>query len=198
MQLVIGLVMIVKSKEKIMNSKHTFDNFVVDSQNELPYSVATAITKNLLRYNPFFVYGKWRSGKTHLLRAIENTLQEKYKGFYTTGEQFHSDLIKSLQEKRYADFIKQYQNYDVVMIDNIEERTSKCMVDTQKTIMEVIDSLLANNKQVILTSELNPAENLPVMYQHFASHYESGIITDISAPNVVSSKDFVENLIKKA
>jgi len=85
------------------------------------------LLKNLLQYDPFFVYGKWRSGKTHLLRAIENTPQEKYKVFYTTGEQFHSGLIKSLQEKRCTDFIKHYQNYDVVMIDNIEERTRKCM-----------------------------------------------------------------------
>ncbi len=165
-----------------MNSKRTFDNFVVDSQNELPYSVAMAIIKNPPQYNPFFVYGKWRSGKTHLLQAIKNALQDKHKIFYITGERFHSELTKSLQEKKFADFIKRYQSYDIVMIDNIEERVSKCMVDTQKTIMEVIDSLLANNKQVILTSELNPADNLSVMHQHFVSTYESGIITEISAP----------------
>jgi len=53
--------------------------------------------------------------------------------------------------------------------------------------MEVINSLLVNNKQVILTSELNSFEDLPVIYQHFASHYKSGIIIDIATPNKVNS-----------
>jgi len=164
-----------------MNLKYTFGNFIVNSQNELSHSVATAITKNLLQYNPFFVYGKWRSGKIHLLHAIRTAFQEKHKIFYVTGEEFYSDLVNSCRERRLPDFIKQYQNYDVVMIDNIEACLEE-KTDTQKAVMEIIDGLLTNNKQVIVTYELNPADSLPLMYQYFISKYGNGIITEISAP----------------
>ena len=65
------------------------------------------------------------------------------------------------------------------MIDNIEACLEE-KTDTQKAVMEIIDGLLTNNKQVIVTYELNPADSLPLMYQYFISKYGNGIITEIA------------------
>ena len=175
-----------------LNQNYTFNSFVVDEGNELVFAVAQAIVKKPLKYNPFFLYGKWRSGKTHLLYAIREAITKetnsKSRILYVTGEQFHTALLNAHREKKISDFIKLYQSHDVVMIDNIEAYLDEWKIDTQKSIMEVIDSLVNNGRQVIITSELQP-ERLPVIHEHFRSTYQCGIMVDmLPIEKVVSSE----------
>ncbi len=167
-----------------MNSeKYTFDNFIVSEQNELPYFVTKAIGQGSTSYNPICIYGKWRSGKTHLLYAIRNALQEKgVKVLYVTGEQFYSDLLDALAAERHPDFLWRYQSHDVIIIDNIEECTSRVKARTQETYVQVIDSLLASNKQIVITSELDFANNLPVLYHYLTFRCGKGMIIKIAVP----------------
>ena len=56
-----------------LNKKYSFESFVVGSNNELAYSAAQGVVKNLGKlYNPLFLYGGVGLGKTHLLQAIGN------------------------------------------------------------------------------------------------------------------------------
>ena len=175
------------------NSKQnqTFSSFVVDGGNELVFAATQTIVREPLTYNPFFMYGKQGSGKTHLLHAIGNAITKETNGkskiLYVTGEQFHTDFLNTKREGQFSDFIKLYQSYDVVMIDNIEARISEWMMDTQKSITEVIDGLVNNKRQVIITSELQP-ERLPFIDKHFRSTYEGGMMANIfPVKEIVSS-----------
>ena len=66
-----------------LNSKFTFENFVVGVSNRLAYSVCKSIVDNsedvfVSDTNPLFLYGNVGLGKTHLCQAIAWGLKEKY------------------------------------------------------------------------------------------------------------------------
>ena len=60
-----------------LNPKYTFENFVVDESNKLPYNAALAATGNVVKYTPILIYGGAGVGKTHLMHAIAQRISHK-------------------------------------------------------------------------------------------------------------------------
>lgn len=58
-----------------LNSRYTFDNFVIGENNELARAACYAVSQNPgTQYNPLFIYGDVGLGKTHLLQSIGNEI----------------------------------------------------------------------------------------------------------------------------
>ena len=58
--------------ETNLNPKYSFNSFIVGPFNELAYSAAEAVIKNIgNKYNPLFIYGGVGLGKTHLIQGIK-------------------------------------------------------------------------------------------------------------------------------
>lgn len=60
------------------SSSLTFENFVIGESNRMAYSMAVEVAESpgRLPLNPLFIYGKSGLGKTHLMRAIQNYIEE--------------------------------------------------------------------------------------------------------------------------
>ena len=64
-----------------LDPRMTFDSFVPGSSNRLAFAAAVSVAENPGRaYNPLMIYGNSGLGKTHLLHAIGNFVQENYPG----------------------------------------------------------------------------------------------------------------------
>ena len=159
------------NKETNFNPCYTFETFEVCNANELAVAVAAQSTGE--EYNPFFLYGKHGSGKTHLLHAIGNGTLKQHssaKILYLTGQEFVSDAAsKSKKNEK-----ELYKEYDVLMVDGIRVMAGK--EATQKLLLNIIDVFVASKKQVIITSELAP-KCFSVI-----DTYDRGIIADIDCP----------------
>ena len=110
-----------------LNSKFTFENFVVGVSNKLAYSVCKSIVDNsesifVSDTNPLFLYGNVGLGKTHLCQAIAWGLKEKYPNktiIYLSAEKFMYLFVQSLQNQDINNFKNRFRNVDVLIIDDI-------------------------------------------------------------------------------
>ena len=86
-----------------LNKNMTFDSFVEGPSNRLARAAAIAAAETPGRaYNPLMMYGNSGLGKTHLLHAIGNYIQENYpyrKVLYVSTETFLNDFIRAIQTR---------------------------------------------------------------------------------------------------
>ena len=171
-------------KKTNLNPRYTFSNFVVGSFNELAYAAAMAVVKNPGQvYNPFFVYGGVGLGKTHLLQAIGNEILKNFpkkKVRYVPCEKFVSDVILSIKNHQIENLKSFYQNFDVLLIDDIQFLSGK--EKTQEEFFYIFNTLYEKNKQIVISSD-RPPKAIPALTERLRSRFEGGIIADISLPD---------------
>lgn len=168
-----------------LNSRYTFQNFVVGANNELAYSAATAVVKDLgKKYNPLFIYGGVGLGKTHLVQATGNELKKIYKNKigirYVSTETFVNEVINGIKNKRMEDVKEKYRKIDVLIIDDIQFIAGK--EKTQEEFFHTFNTLYENNKQIIISSDRSPYL-LSTLEERLRSRFEGGMVADISYPD---------------
>ena len=170
-----------------INPKFTFDSFVVGSSNEFIYAAAKAVAENPGdAYNPLFIYGGTGLGKTHILMAIANYLKlhsPRLKVLYATCEHFTNQMVESLSKGKLtpADFRKKYRNVDVLLIDDVQFLAKK--QSTQTEFFNTFNELVAQNKQIVLTSDRPPHE-IELLEERLRTRFEGGLLADVQTPDV--------------
>ena len=167
-----------------LNPKYTLASFVVGPSNELAFAAAAAITEAPgKKYNPFFIYGGVGLGKTHLIQAIGNELNAKFKGKikpkYVSSEQFTRDIVWGLRNDRIESVKKKYRDVDVLIIDDIQFIGGK--EKTEEEFFHTFNALYENDKQIIISSD-RPPQSLPTLEERLRSRFEGGLIADVSYP----------------
>ena len=187
-----------KSRERSgkprFNSQFTFDSFVVGPSNRFAYNAALAVTdKPATAYNPLFIYGPSGLGKTHLLYAIANRIQENYPDFnivYISSEQFTNELIIALREKRNVEFRKKYRNADLLLMDDIQFIGGKA--STEEEFFHTFNELFEGRKQIVVTSDRPPNE-ISLLADRLRTRFEGGLICDIIPPDYETRMAIIQN-----
>ena len=164
------------NREKSLNPKHTFENFVIGSSNRFANGAAVAVAENPARaYNPLFIWGGSGLGKTHLLHAAGNYAQVLHPGLrvkYVSSEEFTNDYINSLRDDRQESFKRRYRNLDILMVDDIQFLEGK--ESTQEEFFHTFNALHQANKQIILSSD-RPPKQLTTLEDRLRTRFESSI-----------------------
>lgn len=168
-----------------LNSKYSFDNFVIGASNRFSHAAAVAVAEAPAKaYNPLFIYGGSGLGKTHLLHAIGHYAQNLFKGIrvrYVSSEEFTNDFINAIANNRGPEFQSRYREIDILLIDDIQFLQGKD--STQEAFFHTFNTLHDHNKQVVVTSDL-PPKQLTGFEDRMRSRFEWGLITDVQAPDL--------------
>ena len=179
--------------ENSLNPKYTFDRFVVGTSNRLSHAAALAGAENPGKiYNPLFIYGGVGLGKTHLLHAVGNHIQEHHshlKVLYVTSETFMNEFIDSIKARTTnartttQDFRNKYRTADVLLIDDIQFLQRK--EGTQEEFFRTFNELHRNSNHIVMTSD-RPPKNLETVEERLRSRFEWGMVADIGPPEFES------------
>ena len=198
-------------KEKIvykhssnLNKSYTFENFVVGNSNRFAHATALAVAESPGQtYNPLFIYGASGLGKTHLMHAIGNYVEDNSnkKVLYVSSEQFIDDFSKLSRKDEnnktnydYVDFFKnKYRSLDVLIIDDIQflSTTPK----TQEEFFHTFNVLYSNNKQIIISSDRSP-NDLKSLEERLKTRFCWGLPVDIYPPELELRKNILRKKIE--
>lgn len=166
------------------NTQYTFDSFVVGPSNQHAFSAAVAVAEErTMAYNPLFIYGQSGLGKTHLLYAIANHIQQVHPDYnivYIKGDQFINEFLEALRVGKNFEFRDKYRNADLFLIDDIQFIAGK--EQTQDEFFHTFNTLYENHRQIVLTSDRVPGDMLR-LEDRLRTRFEWGLIVDIQPPD---------------
>ena len=172
-------------KKTNLNKKYIFSNFIEGGCNQFAKAASTSVSEfpGQKGFNPLVIYGGVGLGKTHLLNAIGNQINENHPKLNTVGatsERFTIDFISSIQKNDTITFSLYYRKADVLLIDDIQFLQGK--EQTQEQFFHTFNELYQNGKQVVLTADKYPTE-MKGLKERLLSRFESGLAVDVQPPD---------------
>ncbi len=185
-----------------LNSRYTFDNFIVGNSNKFAHAAALSVAENPGKmYNPLFIYGNSGLGKTHLMYAIGNYIvaNSDKKVLYVASDTFIQDFI-SMSKKdetgsnfNYVDFFKnKYRNIDVLIIDDIQFLGGA--TQTQQEFFYTFNNLYNDSKQIIISSDRSPAD-LKALEERLKTRFTWGLTVNIYPPDFALRTEILKKKI---
>lgn len=172
-----------------LNPRYTFDNFVSVKYNRLAVSmarIAAGIDEQQQLFDdkiPLFIHGGVGVGKTHLAQAIawqiKNT-NNKQKVVYLSAERFMCHFVNSIRNNDIISFKEKMRSIDCLIVDDVQFIAGK--ESTQQEFMNCFNSLVEENKQVVLVCDRRPSD-LSNIDEKLKSRISGGMILNFKNPD---------------
>ncbi len=161
------------SMQSKLNSEKSFENFIEDSSNRSALAASINVLNDDDFKRPLLLFGGTGCGKTHLLKAIQNAVIEKYpnkKVCYVTVEELVSEFVQVLRKEWNYPISRRNRlgskclEYDYVLLDGLEDLTGKGAI--QEEVFYFVQRLYESRKSTVLTSLVHPSQ-LPEFTKRF-------------------------------
>ena len=172
----------------IIDRSKTFDNFIVGPTNNVAQAASKAVAQTPGKngkYPSIYVHSNSGLGKTHLLHAVANEINEKHPTLNVcliTARDFMDEMITLMKNNKINEFVKKYtEKIDVLMIDDIHELKNK--EGTQDQFFHVFNEMHNKGKQLIFTSDKRPKE-IDGISERIKTRLQWGLVVDIQPPDL--------------
>ncbi len=177
---------LIKATTGYIDTRHTFDSFIVSNSNQFAHAAARGVAANPgSKYNPLLIYGPSGLGKTHLLHAIAVDVLKanpRARICYLSAEQFVNGFIESIQKKSVDQFRHSYRSrFDVFLIDDIQFFAHKGA--SEEEFFHTFNHLCGSHNQVVLTSD-KPPKDLQNLEDRFVTRLQQGLVVDVKPPDL--------------
>ena len=189
--------------ESHLNKNYTFDNFVVGNSNKFAHAAALAVAENPGSvYKLLFIYGNSGLGKTHLMHAIGNYIEQhsKKRVLYITSETFCNEFIEMTKKNdnksdfdNIAFFKKKYRGVDVLIVDDIQFLSKR--IESQKEFFHTFQTLYDDEKQIIVSSDRSP-NDLKILEDRLRTRFTWGLSVNIYPPDFELKVEILKRRIK--
>lgn len=134
-------------------SRFTFDSFEVTKANSKAFEKAKQFAENA-DLKPFAIFGGTATGKTHLLYAVKNAIEQNSPDLHvilTTTADMVSSLTNIISNSGSAEqFREQYMQADVLLVDDIQELAGK--EKTQDELILLFNMFYESGRRFMMTS----------------------------------------------
>ncbi|HLJ33150.1 MAG TPA: chromosomal replication initiator protein DnaA [Ktedonobacteraceae bacterium] len=165
----------------LLNTRYTFDTFIVGKCNQLAHAASLAASENPGHiYNPLFFYGGVGLGKTHLLHAVGHVGESAgLNVLYVTSEKFTNEIVNAIRYQKTEEFRTKYREIDILLVDDIQFIAGK--ESTEEEFFHTFNTLYDAHKQIVVTSD-RPPKAIHSLQDRLRSRFEWGLLADIQPP----------------
>ena len=170
-----------------LDSRFTFDAFVVGKPNEFAYACARRVAEQPASqgFNPLFLYGGVGLGKTHLMHGIAWDLVTRSAArahpvtvAYMSAEKFMYRFIAAIRSQSTMEFKEQLRSVDVLMVDDLQFLIGKD--NTQEEFFHTFNALVDAGKQIVVSADKSPSD-LSGLEDRLRTRLGCGIVADLHA-----------------
>jgi chromosomal replication initiator protein len=180
-----------------LNKSMNFDNYIRGEFNKFAVTSAIEISKRPGNsYNPFYIFSKFSTGKTHLLNAIGNHILEKDQSLrveYVYSKNFISEFNNSLRYNNFNSFKNKYHNLDILLFDDIQHLAN--FKKLQEEFVSIFNNIYTEKKQIVITGD-RPPGSLKNINSQLKSRLGWGLITEIREVDYKIKNKIIKNKLK--
>ena len=172
-----------------------FDDLVESAGNRVALRSARGVaTDPGGEYNPLVITGGAGVGKTHLLHATGNLLQERSGSVVAclNARDFTAELIDAIERDRVAKWRSRYRRVNAFLLDDVQLLADK--ERSQEEFFLLFNHLVDAGAQLVFTASAAP-DTIAGLEERLASRLLGGLVVELPAPEREVRQAVIERLL---
>ncbi|MBM6575397.1 chromosomal replication initiator protein DnaA [Microvirga sp. SRT01] len=169
----------------VLESRYTFDRFVVDQSNRVAFNAARTVAEpGRPRFSPLFLHGGTGQGKTHLMHAIAHAFlaaNPDANVLCMSAERFMFDFVAAMRVRDTFAFKARLRSADLLLIDDLQFIAGKDA--TQEEFFHTINEIVGAGKRLVIAADRAP-QHLDGVEPRIIGRLGAGLVADIKAADL--------------